>query len=128
MSEIIGIEELPEGTFPINLKLIQKYQRTEPSIKAKYKDDTYHKGYFWGGSYIDIKIITCKDNIFILSKLQSYLLYWYHTYLRHPGMVITEAMISQNLYWPDAIDDVHKKVTNCDNCQSTKRLKTKWPP
>ena len=32
MSEIDDIEELPEGTFPINLKLIQKYQRTEPSI------------------------------------------------------------------------------------------------
>ena len=27
MSEINDIKELPEGTFPINLKLIQKYQR-----------------------------------------------------------------------------------------------------
>ena len=43
MSEINDIKELLEGTFPINIKLIQKYQQMEPSIKAKYKDGTYHK-------------------------------------------------------------------------------------
>ena len=37
MSEINDTEEVPEGTFPINLKLIQKYQRLETSITAKYK-------------------------------------------------------------------------------------------
>ena len=45
-SEINDIEELIEGTFPIHLKLIQKYQQAEPSIKSKYIDGTYHKGYF----------------------------------------------------------------------------------
>ena len=34
VSEINDIKELPEGNFPINLKLIQKYQRSEPSIIA----------------------------------------------------------------------------------------------
>ena len=86
MSEINDTEELPEGTFPINLKLIQKYQRTEPRIKAKYKDGTYHDGSFRGGSNIDIKFIICKDRIVITSKLQSYAFCWYHTYLLHPGM------------------------------------------
>ena len=37
VSEINDIEKLPEGTFPINLKVIPKYQRKEPSIIAKYK-------------------------------------------------------------------------------------------
>ena len=37
MSEINDIEELPEVTFPINLKLIQEYQWAEPNIRAKYK-------------------------------------------------------------------------------------------
>ena len=46
MSEINDIEELYEGTFPINLKLIAKYQQTEPSLMAKYKDGAYHKGLF----------------------------------------------------------------------------------
>ena len=64
-----NIEELPEGTFPINLKLIQKYQRMEPSIKSKYKDGTYHKVSFHGGNNIEINLITCEDNIVIPSKL-----------------------------------------------------------
>ena len=64
-SEINDIKELPEGTFSINLKLIQKHQGSEPSIIAKYKYVTYHKGYFRGGSNIDIKLITCEDKIVI---------------------------------------------------------------
>ena len=36
VSDINYIKELYEGTFPINLKLIQKYQQVEPSILAKY--------------------------------------------------------------------------------------------
>ena len=53
MSEINDIVELPEGTFPLNLKLIQQYQWEEPSITAKYNDGTYHKGFFsWRKQYI----------------------------------------------------------------------------
>ena len=46
MSEINDIEEIPEDNFTINLKKIQKYQRTEPIMKYKYKYGTYHKGSF----------------------------------------------------------------------------------
>ena len=59
MSEINDIEELPGGTFPINLKLIQNFHRLEPSIIDnqysetnlidKYTTGIYHKG-FPGGS------------------------------------------------------------------------------
>ena len=101
MPEINDIEEITEGKFPINLKLIQRHQREEPSIKAKYKDGTYHKVYFSGGSNIDLKLITCKDKIVITSILQGYVVNWYHTYLLHPGMDRTEDMIHQHLYWPD---------------------------
>ena len=61
MSEINNIEELPEGTFPINLKLIQKYQHIEPSIISKYETGKYHQGSLSGGSNIDINLIMCKD-------------------------------------------------------------------
>ena len=120
MSEINDTEEIYEGTFPINLKFIQKYQRTEPSIKAKYKDGTYHKGSFHRGSNIDLKLIMCKDNIVIPPKLQSYVLHWYHTYLLHPIMERMEAIIHQHLYWTDIRDSVRKEVTNCDTCKRTK--------
>ena len=65
MSEINDTEEILEGTFPIHLKLIQKYQRSEPSLMAKYKNGTYHKGSFHVGSNIDLNLITCEDKVVI---------------------------------------------------------------
>ena len=103
------------------IKKNQKYQRSEPSIIAKYQDSTYHKGSFSGGSNIDLNLITCKGKIVITSKLQSYVLNWYHTYLLHPGMDRTEAMIRQHLYWHVIRKFVWKEVTNCDTCQPKKR-------
>ena len=120
VSEMNDIEELPECTFTITLKLIQKYKRLEPSIIAKYKTGTYHKVSLHRGSNIDLKLITCKDEIFILSILQSYVLHWYRMYLLHPGIERTEAIILQHLYWPDIRDPVRKEVNNCDTCQRTK--------
>ena len=119
MSEFNDIKKIPEGTFPIKLKLIQKYRRAEPRI-TKYKNGTYHKGSFCGGSNIGLNLITCDDKTIIPSKLQSCVLYWYHTYLLHAGMERMEAMIRQNLYWPDIIDAVRKEVNNYDTCQRTK--------
>ena len=121
MSEINDTKEIPECTFPITLNLIQKYQCLEPSIIDKYKDGTYQQGYFCGGSNSELRLITCKHEIVILSKIQSYVLYWYHTYLLHPQMNITEAMILQNLYWPGIINPVWEEVTNCDTCQRRKQ-------
>ena len=51
------MEEIPEGTFPINLKLIQKHQRGVPSITAKYKYGMYQQGSFCGGCNISLKLI-----------------------------------------------------------------------
>ena len=55
MSDINDTEEISEGNLTINLKTIQKYQCSEPSIIAKYKDGTYHKGYSCGGSNTNLK-------------------------------------------------------------------------
>ena len=92
----------------------------------KYKNGTYHKGYFCRGSNIDLNLIMCKDKIFIPSILQIYVLYWWHTYLLHPGMDRTEAMICQPLYWPDIRDAVWKEVANCDTWQCTKWSNKKY--
>ena len=70
MSEFNDIKKIPEGTFPIKLKLIQKYRRAEPRI-TKYKNGTYHKGSFCGGSNIGLNLITCDDKTIIPSKLKK---------------------------------------------------------
>ena len=93
MPEINDIKEITEGNFPVNLKLISKYQQLEPILMDKYEDCTYHKGSFRRVSISDLKLITCEDRIIIPSKLQSCMLHWYHTYLLHTVMDITEAMI-----------------------------------
>ena len=93
---------------------------------AKYKNGMCHKGYFSGGSNDYLKLITCKNNIVILSKIQSYVLHWYHMYILHPGMYRTEAIIFQHLYWPNIRYAVRKEVTNCDTCQRTNRSNKKY--
>ena len=98
VSEINDIEEITEGTFLINFKLIKKYQRKYPRLLDKYKEGAYQTGYFCGGCNIYLSLITCEDNISIPSILQSYVLHWYHTYLLHTLMDIMEAVIFQHLY------------------------------
>ena len=117
MSEINDIKELTEGTFPINLKLIQIYQWEEPSIIAKYKNGKYHKGSYSGVINIDINHTTCEDKIFIMLNLQVYVLHWYHTYLFHPGMDRTEAMICRHFYWNNIRNAIRRELINCDTCQ-----------
>ena len=87
---------------------------------AKYKDGMYHKCSFRGGSNININLITCEDNIVIPKILQSYVLHWSHTYLLHPGMDRTEAMIIQIFYWPRIRDAVWKeaKIVTLANVQN----------
>ena len=71
VSEINDTEEITEATFPINLKLTAKDQRTEPRLIAKYKGGMHQKGYFHGGSNIDLNLITCEDKIVIPSILKN---------------------------------------------------------
>ena len=114
MSEINDTKEIPEGTFPINLKLIKKYQRMGPSLINKYKDGKYHTFSFGEGGNIYLILIMCEDNIVILGIIKIYVLHWYHTYLLHPLLDITESIICQHLYCPGIRNAVRKELTNCD--------------
>ena len=60
------------------------------------------------------------------SIIQSYLVHWYHTYLLHPGMYRTEAIISQHFYCTNIRYAVQKEVSNYDTCQRTKRSNKKY--
>ena len=68
----------------------------------------------------------CEYKTVIPEIIQSYILHWYHTYLLHPGMDRTEAMICQHFYWTGIRKYVRKEVTNCDTCQCTKRSNIKY--
>ena len=49
-----------------------------PSLMAEYNIGTYPIGSFIGGSNIDLKILTCKDDIVIPLLLQTCIFNWYH--------------------------------------------------
>ena len=51
---------------------------------------------------------------------------WYYTYLLHPELDRTEAMILQHLYCPGILKSVRKEVKKCDVCQHTKRSTNKY--
>ena len=98
----------------------------DPSTKAKYKYGTYQQDTFRWVSNIDLKIITYKNREIISSNLQSYLVHWYHTYLIHPGMDITEAMIRQHLQFPNIRDAIQKESSNFDTFQRTEQPNVKY--
>ena len=76
---------------------------------------------FCGEVNIYLNLITCEDNIVIPPIIQSCVFHWYHTYLLHPRMDLTEATIIQHFYWPGIRDAVWKEVTNFDTYQRTKQ-------
>ena len=96
----------------MNLKLIDKYQRKDPRLMAKYENCIYKTSSFCGGSNIHLNLITCEDKIVIMSILKTYVLHWYYMYLLHPGMY---------LYWPGIRKPARKELINCDTCQHKKR-------
>ena len=121
MLEPYNIKELPESTFTISFNLIDRYQQEDPFLTKKLKCVEYSKGYFCL-CCSTIKLITYKDKIVIPRLLKKYVVKLYHTYLLHPVLDRTEAIIHQHLYYPGIREAVYIEVMKCDVCQRTKRL------
>ena len=112
MPELYDIEEMPEGTFPLYFNLIDRYHQEDPFLTEELKWAEFTKGYFRvGRSTIDL--ITYKYKRVIPQKLQKYVVKWYHTYLLHPGLDQTEAIILQHFYFPGIKYTVYREVTYC---------------
>ena len=71
MLRINDINKLPEGIFPVKLKIINQYQQKYPSLIAKYKTGKYESGSFCGVRNINFNNITCEDKIVIPLILQN---------------------------------------------------------
>ena len=116
MSELYDIKKLPERTFPMSFKIIDQYQQEDPILRGKLKCTKYIKGSFHGGR-ITINLVTFNDNIFIPRIIQRYAVKWYHVYLLHLILYITESIIHPHLYWSSIRKTVQNKSTKCDVCQ-----------
>jgi hypothetical protein len=71
-------------------------------------------------------VITYEIKIYIPISLRKRKVWWYHTYLQHPGITIMEATIRQNINWPNLRKDVEAAVKNCHECQIGKKMRKQF--
>jgi hypothetical protein len=71
-------------------------------------------------------VITYDNKIYIPISLRKRIVWWYHTYLQHPGITRMEATLRQNLTWPNLRKDVEAAVNNCHECQIGKKARKKY--
>jgi hypothetical protein len=70
-------------------------------------------------------VITYDNKIYIPLSLRKRIVWWYHTYLQHPGITRTEATLRQNITWSNLRKDVEAAVNNCHECQLGKKVRNK---
>ena len=111
--------------FPVSFNIIDRYHLEDPFLTEKINCAKYQKGSFHGGRNT-IELVTYKNKVLIPQKLQKYVVNWYHTYILHPGLDITEAIICRHLYWSGIREAVLKEVTNCgvSNVQNSQQNNT----
>jgi hypothetical protein len=71
-------------------------------------------------------VITYDNKIYITISLKKRIVWWYNTYLQHPGITGMEAKLRQNLTWPNLIKYVEAAVKNCHECQIGKKVRKKY--
>ena len=59
MPELYNIDEIPDVTFPLSFKIIDRYQQEDPLLFGKINSSSYQKGYFRRGRN-SIKLVTYK--------------------------------------------------------------------
>jgi hypothetical protein len=70
-------------------------------------------------------VITHDGKIYIPQSLRKRIVWWYHTYLQHPGIKCMEATLMQNLVCPNLRKDVEAAVKNCHDFQIGKKVRKK---
>jgi transposase InsO family protein len=119
-------DDLPDTAYPLNLKLITKYQQKDEEILKRLQENPkYQLKSFSGGGKVR-QLVVKDDKIVIPAAVQRRIVDWYHTYLCHPGETRTEATIRQHftgISLRETVQDVCKK---CKTCQITKRSTKKY--
>ena len=97
LAECYGLDKLDSDTFPLNYKLIDKFQQKDHILADKLKRAIYQKETFCGGGK-ELQLICKNGKIVIPAALQKYVLNWYHTYLLHPGTDCTECTTAKHFF------------------------------
>jgi hypothetical protein len=71
-------------------------------------------------------VITYEKEVYIPQSIRKRIVWWYHTYLQHPGITRMEATLRQNLTWPNIRKDVEAAVNNFHECQIGQKVRNKY--
>jgi hypothetical protein len=106
---IIDIDEMESEEFPMSPEIIACEQKEDTHLKeVMKKSEKFSKRRIERST-----VITYDNKICIPQSLRNRIVWWYHTYLQHPGITRMEANLRQNLTWPNLKKDVEAAVNNC---------------
>jgi hypothetical protein len=98
---IIHFDEMESEEFPMSPDIIAREQNKDSHLKEvmkkseKLSERTIERS----------TLITYDGKIYIPQSLRKRIVWWYHTYLQHPGITRMEATRRKNLVWPNLIKD-----------------------
>eukprot|EP00957_Ditylum_brightwellii_P159655 12152654-Ditylum_brightwellii.AAC.1 len=100
IADYYGIEQLSEGIYHVQLKLLQAEQQKDKKLlkKAKPSNANYKVKNFLGCDQ-KYQLMCLNNKIVVLTSLQRRIVEWYHERLCHPGLARTEATIRQHFIW-----------------------------
>jgi hypothetical protein len=116
------INEMESEEFPMSPEITACEQKKDIHLKEgmkkldKFSERTVERS----------TVITYDDKNYISISLRKRIVWWYHTYLRHPGITRMEARLRQNLTWPNLRKYVEAAVKNCHECQIGKKVRKKY--
>ena len=114
--------EILEEEFPMSPKEIAKHQLKDKRLVKYIQEDSNYNFHMVEG----IELIQYKNRIYIPHTLKQRVLYWYHTYLVHPGSNRMLSTINAIMYWHGMRKDIDNYVKTCHTCQKTKKQRKKY--
>jgi hypothetical protein len=101
------------------MSTIHASQETDTKLQEMLSRNRY-KNNFGKLTYGDITVHTFDGKIWVPANLQSRIIDWYHTNLRHPGVTRTINSIGQTFAWRGIRPQVEAHIKSCDQCQRHK--------
>ena len=101
------------------MNLIQVEQANDDYLQSRLKQDKY-KSRFRTLKFGNSTVHTCDGKIWVPSNLQARIIDWYHTNLRHPGVMQMINSIGQTFSWKGMRAQIEDHVKSCNECQRHK--------
>jgi hypothetical protein len=89
----MNVDEMESEEFPMSSEITAHEQKKDTYLKEVMKKSDKFSDRIVERS----TVITYNNKIYIPISLRKRIIWWYHTYLQHPGITRIEATLRQNL-------------------------------